>query len=361
MSFEPTPPQDPRRDIPQYDAEIVDLNFNDDPQPTPKLPYKAKGFKDVYEEAKWLRKLSGNTAIAFMLIFLALLSAGSYANFVEFRRSNSEVFSALADSIAAMPVTNGEQDSASKVMMAEVAKSFKSTSEPTFFELFGLRLLSALGSIGFFVFAGAAVAEISFRAYENRDIEPYEVLDTLTKSHGINLLQLGLYFLVLLLCVGVITILSTAKGADPGLGLLSILLLFVQLYLQLRTMFSVQSMIGEGLSAREAVVRSWQLTRGNVMRLVWWTIVFSVFFFITAFFFYLLPIFFGVVLISAIFSFAGEVVGVIAGLVALALMVKHFSLIFFFQMALYRELRLRLDGEDPVEISPAIAPALSTP
>jgi hypothetical protein len=256
---------------------------------------------------------------------------------------------------AANDTTLAQQDSTAQAIMKQVAEDAKKTPPPGFLERFGLKLLSALGSIGFFIFASAAVAEISFRAYENREIEPYEVLDTLTKSHGVNLLQLGLYFLVMLLSVGVISILSSAKDADPGLGLLVILLVFVQLYLQLRTMFSVQSMIGEGLTARQAVIRSWKLTRGNVLRLIWWTIVFAVFFFVTAFFLYLLPIFFGVFVISFVFSFAGAVIGVIAALVALALMVKHFSLIFFFQMALYRELRLRLDGEDPVEMPPAMA------
>ena len=53
-------------------------------------------------------------------------------------------------------------------------------------------------------------------------------------------------------------------------------------------------------------------------------------------------------IIAMIFSWAAVAVVILISVIAIALMVKHFSLIFFFQMALYRELRLRLDGIDPM-------------
>lgn len=345
MSFEHPTPDPSRREIPHYEADFVDLNAIEH-EPAPKLPYTPKGFKDIYAEAKWLRKLSGNTAIAFMLIFMTLLFAGAYADSVELRRMNPEIF-AMVDSMNA-------SDSSFAAISDAAEASTTNIPAPGFLERFGLKLLSALGSIGFFIFAGAAVSEISFRAYEGREIEPYDVLDTLTKSHGLNLLQLGLFFLGILLIVGIVSILGSVDDTDPGWAMLAIILLFVQLYVQLRTMFSVQSMIGEELTAREALARSWKLTKGNVLRLIWWTLVFGVFFVLTAIFVYFLPIYIIGGIIGFIFSWFAPVIAIAVTLVALALMVKHFSLIFFFQMALYRELRLRLDGEDPVEIPASV-------
>lgn len=364
MSFEhPIPDQDPHRDRsrdqqpqpdpqPRYlDAEIVDFNTPTEPQEPPRLPYTRKGFSDIYQEAKWLRKLSGNTSIAFMLIFMALLGAGAYADSVEFRRLNKDVFAEMADSMAkyaeADEEVDAETDSLLRSMAISAAEDARNTPEPGFLERFGLKILSALGSIGFFVFASAAVSEISFRAYEGREMEPYEVLDTLTKSHGIKLLKLGGIFLGLLLIAGTIAI---AADTDDGAAIAGVFLatLFIQLYLQLRFSFSVQAMIGEDLGPIEAIKRSWKLTKGNLLRLIWWSIIFGFLFMLVAFFLYFIPIFIGTMIIAMIFSWAAEVVFIFAGIVAIALMVKHFSLIFFFQMALYRELRLRLDGIDPL-------------
>lgn len=364
MSFEhPIPDQDPHRDRsrdqqpqpdpqPRYlDAEIVDFNTPTEPQEPPRLPYTRKGFSDIYQEAKWLRKLSGNTSIAFMLIFMALLGAGAYADSVEFRRLNKDVFAEMADSMAkyaeADEEVDPETDSLLRSMAISAAEDARNTPEPGFLERFGLKILSALGSIGFFVFASAAVSEISFRAYEGREMEPYEVLDTLTKSHGIKLLKLGGIFLGLLLIAGTIAI---AADTDDGAAIAGVFLatLFIQLYLQLRFSFSVQAMIGEDLGPIEAIKRSWKLTKGNLLRLIWWSIIFGFLFMLVAFFLYFIPIFIGTMIIAMIFSWAAEVVFIFAGIVAIALMVKHFSLIFFFQMALYRELRLRLDGIDPL-------------
>ncbi len=346
MSFEHPTSNNSRRDIPIYDAEITDLNSMD-PAPKPAIPYTPKGFRDIYAEAKWLRKLSGNTAIAFMLIFLVLLSAGAYADSVELRRLNPELFSAMIDS-AAKDTTMEAQDSTMQAIMKQVAADAKNTPPPGFIERFGLKILSALGSIGFFVFCSAAVSEISFRAYEGRTMEPYEVLDNLTTSHGMKLLQLGGFFLLLLLLMGVLTI-ATESTESRALNWIMLGALFAQLYFQLRMSFSVQALVGEDLSPKEAMIRSWKLTKGNLLRLLWWSIVFGLLFMLVAFFLYFLPIIFVLTILAMLFSWATEIVAIVGALVALALMVKHFSLIFFFQMALYRELRLRLDGEDPVQ------------
>jgi hypothetical protein len=354
MSFEHPTPNNSRRDIPIYDAEITDFNSMD-PAPKPAIPYTPKGFRDIYEEAKWLRKLSGNTAIAFMLIFLVLLSAGAYADSVELRRLNPEIFSAMLDS-AANDTTMEAQDSTMQAIMKQVAEDAKNTPPPGFIERFGLKILSALGSIGFFVFASAAVSEISFRAYEGRTMEPYEVLDNLTTSHGMKLLQLGGFFLLLLLLMGLLTI-ATESSESTGVGWFMLAAFFGQLYFQLRMSFSVQALIGEDLSPKEAMIRSWKLTKGNLLRLIWWSIVFGLLFMLIAFFLYFLPIIFVLTILAMLFSWATEIVAIMGALIALALMVKHFSLIFFFQMALYRELRLRLDGEDPVQPE---APAMAT-
>jgi hypothetical protein len=239
--------------------------------------------------------------------------------------------------------------------MQQVAEDAKNTPPPGFLERFGLKILSALGSIGFFVFCSAAVSEISFRAYEGRTMEPYEVLDNLTTTHGMKLLQLGGFFLLLLLVMGVLTIASESSSSD-AVGLIMLALLFLQLYFQLRMSFSVQALIGEDLSPKDAMIRSWKLTKGNLLRMIWWSIIFFVLFILVAFFLYFLPIIFVLTILAMLFSWATEVVAVVGALVALALMVKHFSLIFFFQMALYRELRLRRDGIDPVQpVEPAMA------
>ena len=354
--------EQPRDEQPRYlDAEFVDFNAAIEQQEPPRIPYTKKGFRDIYEEAKWLRKLSGNTSIAFMLIFMALLGAGAYADSVEFRRMNKEVFAEMADSMAKYSEADDEidpqTDSLFRAMAISAAEDARNTPTPGFLERFGLRILSALGSIGFFVFASAAVSEISFRAYEGREMEPYEVLDTLTKSHGMNLLKLGGIFLGLLLLVVLITM-SVHTAASGSMALLVLVIVFVQLYFQLRLGFSVQAVIGEDLGPVDALKRSWKLTKGNLLRLIWWAIIFFILFMIVAFFFYFLPIFIVSMIIAMIFSWAAEVVFIFVGLVAIALMVKHFSLIFFFQMALYRELRLRLDGIDPM---PPSTPVIGTP
>lgn len=345
MSFEHPTPEPPSHGIPHYEGEIVDLDRIPNAVP-PKLPYSPKGFSDIYSEAKWLRKLSGNTAVAFMLIFLVLLSAGAYADAVELRRLNPAMFAEMMDSLANAPQTAEGQDSVNSAMLKQLAKEAASTPVPGFLERFGLKILSALGSIGFFVFCSAAVSEISFRAYEGRDIEPYEVLDNLTKSHGVKLVQLGGFFLVLLLIVGLLTIM-TESSESTGVGWFMLAVFFLQLYFQVRMAFSVQALIGEDLSPKDAMIRSWQLTKGNLWRLIGWGVLFSLMFFAIAIFLYMIPIFLIVSFLVGHLSGGFELVAIIASLVALALMIKHFSLIFFFQMALYRELRLRLDGLDP--------------
>jgi hypothetical protein len=354
MSFEPTSPesqdsrrQDPTRD-PIYDAEIVDLSgmHQAETRLEDNLPYTPKGFNDVYEEAKWLRKLSGNAAIAFMLIFLALLSAGAYADSVELRRLNPKLFATMMDSMAKDTTSQEAQDSTMRAIVKDMSDDAANTPLPGFLERFGLKILSALGSIGFFVFASAAVSEISFRAYEGREIEPYDVLDNLTKSHGMKLLQLGGFFLAILLLVGATTL--ALEAADSKMAaLLGFVILFCQLYFQLRMCFSVQVLIGEDLSPKEAIIRSWNLTKGNLLRLLWWSILFGLLFMLIAFFLYMVPIFIIVGVLVATLPWGLEIIAIIGSIVALALMVKHFSLIFFFQMALYRELRLRRDGIDP--------------
>jgi hypothetical protein len=89
------------------------------------------------------------------------------------------------------------------------------------------------------------------------------------------------------------------------------------------------------------------LTKGNLLRLIWWSILFGLLFMLIAFFLYMLPIFVIVAVLVGTLSWGFEIIAIVGSVIALALMVKHFSLIFFFQMALYRELRLRRDGIDP--------------
>lgn len=306
---------------------------------TPYTPYTPKGFVDVYEEAKHLRKHSGKAAMAFIMTFLVLYGAGSYAEIVEAQRMNPVNWGAMTDSL----------EFGSNFIVLDKAAS----EAPSFLERFGLKILAALGSIGFFVFAAGAVAEISFRAYEGQSVDSYEVLDSLSKTHGTKLLRLGLFFMFLLLAVGLVNIGLTIDPSDFRFPFFVFVILLAQYYILLRTIFAVHSMIGEDLTPMEALHRSWEITDGNVMRLIGWGIIFSFLFFIVTFFLYILPISILTFIIVGIFtitspSAVAEVFGILS-LFILPLIARQISLIFFFQMALYRELRLRYDGIDPQE------------
>jgi hypothetical protein len=295
--------------------------------------YEPKGFSEIYHEAVHLRQRSGKVAVAFVMTFLVLYVAGNYAEVVESTRLNPENWNALTDS--------------AKFGSQYIYASREATEAPGFIERFGLKTLAALGSIGFFLFAAAAVAEISFRTYENRESESYEVLDSLTKTHGNKLLILGVFFLFLLLCVAAVDIALTL-GKKAQLPWYSIVILFAQYYLLMRTVFAVHSMIGEGLGVRESLQRSWDLTMDNNLRLMWWGFLFAVIMFLTILL-YLVPMMFVAVFIAALFSGSDELMVEVVGIImlfAIPLLAKPVSLVFYFQMALYRELRLRHDGID---------------
>lgn len=289
--------------------------------------YIPRRFSEVYAEAKRLRSEHAKIAAGFIVLFLALYFVGAGADIVERVRRDPESWKPMLDSIQF-----GSQ-------WIKIEKALE--EPPTFFDLLSLKVIAAMGTTAFFVFASAVIAEIAFRHYEGRETDSSELVDSLTRTHGVELLRLSGFFMLVMLSLGVVDMATFELPWGGVFYLLAVILYFVIL---LRTAFAVQGIIGEDLPVRTAIARSLDLTRGNVWRMFGWCLLFYLILLATLFLYSLPALFF---LFLVVGFGGGEILSAIFGIALLVWFARPMSLIFFFQMAMYREFRLRLNEEDP--------------
>lgn len=322
---------------------MFDFNAPHNPDQPPREPHKHRSFKVLWEEAKALLKAQPRIAVAFVFIFIALWAASQTADEIESRRIRNTISDVeemmKGDSIAAAdPMAEKQRDP--EMYVPDVPL--------TFLERLTLRILSSIGSVLFFVFLAAALAEIAFRTYEGRVIESAEVLEALFKEHGKQLLALAGVMVGLSLPVTVLELVSEAMDSD-GLMLLTVLTLIAYAFVVIRISFAVYAIIGEDLHVGRSIWRSWELTNSNFWRVLGWNVLFVLLLVLTIFGLFYLPIIaIGIFLFTALGA-TGLILTLLAALAWLPWLLRRIAFYFMFQMMMYAELRLRRNEDETVD------------